>query len=587
MSTKIDWLTSIEKFIVSGDYISIRAAAREIFEIAPDSPDGPLALAEAETYLSNLESAEFYLEQAAAFSAPPKTIASARKAFVKANIYAKKFEPYSSVRVFEDFIRKEQILTDKKKLLAKVKEPGKEERVYFAVLERFFCLAVSNYALLGDAKKCRDTLFLAAELSMSNSLTLYSNFLFFSNYRPLTSSEAKRALSFYADLCKKNSPGEVMYRKDLTGEHTKIKIGYISGVFREHSTLSFLPAFLTNPSPDEFEIYVYNLGREDAYSRKLREFRLHWRNLGALNPRDAALKIAGDHIDILVDLAGHAEGSALSVLAYRPAALQISTLGYFASTGAPFIDYFLADKFIMPLGKSERFSEQCISLRKHSVLCYTPYELWANAKKPKADEKQIAIPFQKNGYPTFLCMQNLLKLSDDLLLLWRKVFDEIEDFKLILQNKVCSTKEGREFLQRRLKSLGYKLSQTELLPFAKDYKDTFDKADIALDTTPYPGGATTCEALYLGLPVITLKGNDPWSRLGASILTAAHTEDLIAETPKNYAQIMLALSKNPSKILDYKENLRKNLKDSRLMDINGYSKEVFEVYKKLYEENIR
>lgn len=586
MSTTIDWLISIEKFIAAEDYISIRAAAREIFELEPNSPDGPLALAEAETYLSNFDSAEFYLEQAASFPISPHTISSVRAGFVKANIFAKKFMPYSAARAFEDFIRKENIMADKKKLLSKLKEPTKEERIYFAILERLFCLAVSNYALLGDAKKCRDTLFLAAELSVSNSLTLYSNFLFFSNYRPLTSSEAKRALSFYADLSKKNSPGEVLYRKDVSGEHTKIRVGYISGVFHEHATLSFLPGLLSTPNTDEFEVYVYNLGREDAYSRKLREFRVHWRNLAALSPRDAALKIAGDYIDILVDLAGHAEGSALNVLAYRPAAVLISTLGYFASTGAPFVDFFMADKFIMPLGKSERFSEQCVNLHKHSVLCYTPPELW-ESEQPKVETKKVIIPFQSNGYPTFLCSQNLLKLSDDLLLLWRKVFDEIEDFKLILQNKVCSTKEGREFLQRRLKNLGYKLSQTELLPFAPDYKHTFENADIVLDTTPYPGGATTCEALYAGTPVITLKGNDPWSRLGASILTAAHMEDLIAETPKNYAQIMLTLASNPSKILKYKEKLKENLKNSRLMDIKGYSKEVFEIYKKIYDDNIR
>jgi predicted O-linked N-acetylglucosamine transferase (SPINDLY family) len=299
--------------------------------------------------------------------------------------------------------------------------------------------------------------------------------------------------------------------------------------------------------------------------------------LAALKPRDAALKISGDKLDILVDLAGHAEGSCMEILSYRPAPAQITTLGYFASVGAPFIDYVITDKFMMPLGKSERFVEKPLILHKHSALCYAPFDL----SKPA----EISAPIEQNAYPTFLCQQNMLKLSDDLLILWKQVFDKLGDFRLILQNKTISTKEGRAHLQKRLKNLGYRLSQITLLPFAKDYKETFKQADLALDTTPYPGGATTCEAIYNGLPTVTLRGNDPWSRLGASILSAAHLEELIADTPKDYANIMINLSQNTDKLIEVKSKLLSSLNSSRLMDLKGYSKELFGLYKKVYEES--
>ncbi len=578
MSKKTEWLVAIERFIESGDIYQIRGAAREIYELEKDSADGPLALAEADCYLNKLESAEYFLAEAE--NLEKSYISNLRGHFIKSLVFAAKFMPVSTLIVFEKAMREENIISHKKKLLEEVKEvkdkDNKEKFVYFKILERYFALAANNYALLGEAKKAGEVLYLASELSIDNTLKLYSNFLFFSNYRSKTSSEAKRILSVYTKLCEDAGRREVLYRLEPKNKNRPIKIGYISGIFREHATLSFLPGFFSPPEGEKFEIYVYNMGSEDAYTRKLKEYPTHWRNLAALKPRDAAFKISCDKLDILVDLAGHAEGSCMEVLSYRPAPVQITTLGYFASVGAPFIDYVISDKFLMPLGKSERFREKPLILHKHSALCYSPFDL----SKPS----EIYMPIDDNAYPTFLCQQNTLKLSDDLLILWKQVFDKLGDYRLILQNKTISTKEGKAHLQKRLKNLGYRLSQVTLLPFAKDYKETFKQADIALDTTPYPGGATTCEAIYNALPVVTLRGNDPWSRLGASILSAAHTEELIADTPKDYANIMLLLSKDTDKLRDIKSKLLSGLNSSRLMDLNGYSKELFALYKKVYEE---
>lgn len=581
MSKKTEWLVAIERFIDGGDIYQIKGAAREIFNLDKNSADGPLALAEAECYLNNLDSAEYFLSEAVDLEKSPTS--NLRGNFVKSLIFAAKFMPVSALLNFEKTMREENIISHKKKLSEEIKEikaakeDDKEKFVYFKILERYFALAANNYALLGEAKKAREVLYLASELSIENTLKLYSNFLFFSNYRAQTSSEAKRILDVYTKLSGGAKIKESFYRLEPKTGNRPIKIGYISGIFREHATLSFLPGLFSPPEGENFEIYIYNMGREDNYTRKLREYSVHWRNLGVLQAREAAVKISGDKLDILVDLAGHAEGSCLEVLSYRPAPVQITTLGYFASVGAPFIDYVISDKFLMPLGKSERFREKTLILHKHSALCYCPFEL----SKPS----EISMPMLDNAYPTFICQQNLLKLSDDLLTLWKRVFDKLGDFRLILQNKTISTKEGKAHLQKRLKNLGFKLSQITLLPFSKDYKENLKKADMALDTTPYPGGITTCEALYNGIPVITLRGNDPWSRLGASILSAAHAEELIADTPKDYINIMLELSNNPQKLEDIKTKLLTSLDNSRLMDIKGYSKELFALYKKVYDEN--
>lgn len=571
MPNKIDWLNSIEKFIETGDFHQIRAAAREIFELDGESADGPAAFAEAEAYLGNFDSVEYYLYEAETLK--KSFTSNLRLNFIKSFVYTKRFKPLSAVKVYEKALRDENILRNKKQLIKTDMRDG-TKLIYLKILERYFAIAINNYALLGEANKARDTLYLASELSVYNSIKLYSHFIFFTNYRLLSTSEFERIFEVYAKLWEKNKR-ESLYRLEPKPTGKPIRIGYVSKIFREHATLPFLPGLLTPPKGEKFEVFGYNLGAEDKYSRKLREFPVHWRNFSVLSPKDVAQRIVTDKIDILIDLAGHAEGSVIDVLSYRPAPIQVSAVGYFGSIGAPFIDYVLSDKLLMPNVKSERIIEKPLLLNSHSALCFAPLD----TPQPQS----ISMPIEDNAYPTFLCNQNLLKVTDDLLLLWKQVFNRLGDFRLILQNKTISIPEGKQHLQKRLKDLGFKLSQITFLPFSPDYRKNFKLADIALDTAPYPGGDTTAEALYHGLPVITLRGKEPWGRLGASILTFAGLEELIAESSVDYAKKMMDLSTNPEKLRAIKTKILTNLKTSKFMDVTGYSKEVFDLYKQIYK----
>jgi len=574
MSQKIDWLIAAENFIKSGDFLNARGAAREIFDLEPSSADGPALRAECEMYLGNLDAAELYAMDALAVD---KNCFRAKLALACTEILKGKHK--TAAKRLEGLLRVEGIQEKKRAIREKIEAKDKETIIYAALLERAVGWLADCCALLGEPIKAKECLYLASEISKDNNVALLSKFLFFGNYRMLTSGEARRLATVYGEAAKAAKlPKLAINRKNETGS---IRVGYISGAFRTHATLAFLPSFLNNPEPGIFKVYIYSCGREDESTRRLKETisGATWRNVANLSAKDRALKIVEDKVDILVDLAGHSEGSVMETLMYKPAPVIMEALGYFASVGLEDVDFAILDKVTAPYKTTDRYAEKILKLENHAPLCYTPQGAYENI--PQVAEIQ---PANSNKYVTFGCVQNLCKISDDLLLLWKQAFDKLRDYKLILQNRTISFEETKGYLQLRLQNLGFKLSNIELLPFSENYLETIKRADIMLDTTPYPGGATTCDSLYMGVPVITLRGNEPWGRLGASILKAGDLKELIAETPKDYIQKMLKLATDVPLLEKYRLNLRENLKKSNLMDKAGYQQEVYDIYKEVIRQ---
>ncbi|MBR3622385.1 MAG: hypothetical protein IKN43_03425 [Selenomonadaceae bacterium] len=575
MSQKIDWLIAAENFIKSGDFLNARGAAREVFDLEPSSADGPALRAECEMYLGNFEAAELYAMDALAAD---KNCFRAKLTLAGTEILKGKHK--TAAKRLENMLRVERIQEKKKAIREQLEAKDKETIIYAAMLERAAGWLADCFALLGEPMKVKECLYLASEISKDNRISLLSKFLFFGNYRMLTSGEARRLAEVYRQAAEETKTAKLaVNRKNETGS---IRVGYISGAFRTHATLAFLPALLNNPEPGIFKVYVYSCGREDEATRRLKETLngATWRNVSNLNAKDRALKIMEDKVDILVDLAGHSEGSVMETLMYKPAPVIIEALGYFASAGLSEVDFSLLDRITAPYKTTDRYIENILKLENHAPICYTPEGLYENI--PECANVQ---PAKSNKYVTFGCVQNLCKISDDLLLLWKQAFDKLRDYKLILQNRTIAFEESKGHLQLRLQNLGFKLSNIELLPFSENYLETIKRADIMLDTTPYPGGATTCDSLYMGVPVISLRGNDPWSRLGASILEAADLHELIAETPKEYIKKMLKLATDIPLLEKYRINLRDNLKKSKLMDKAGYQREVYDIYKQIITQN--
>ena len=357
----------------------------------------------------------------------------------------------------------------------------------------------------------------------------------------------------------------------------KLRIGYISPDFRLHAAAYFFMPLVRDFDAASFEVTCYARGKRDRVTSLFRQKRVQWKDVSRLSARDAARLIERDGIDILVDLAGHTQGSGLPVLARRPAPVQMTAIGYMATTGLRAVDYFLSDVYCSPWDMGARgFSEKVLRM-PHSHLCYVP----VLRDMPKSGGKA---PFVKNGYITFGSFNNFSKVSDDMLALWRGVLERMKGARLVVKSKICSIAAGRKIVKERLQRFGIPLAQVELRPYSPDYLEQYADIDIALDTFPYTGGVTTCEALYMGVPVITKAGGTHGSRFSTSILENAGLSQLVARGDMEYVRKAVELADSPDILRRLHRDLRAHVEASPLMDAKGYMKDLEDIYREIAED---
>ena len=399
----------------------------------------------------------------------------------------------------------------------------------------------------------------------------YSDYLFNAHYLPPPSpAERRRRAAGYGAFFKDVTPFLHRWREP----EKKLRIGYISPDFRDHVVLRFCAALLTSYDRARFEVYAYMNAPEDEKSRALAREVDGWRNIFGASPAAAARQIYEDGVDILVDLAGHTRGGALPVLAYKPAPVQVSGIGYFASTGLPAVDYFLGDVYLDDAAEQDAFTEKLLVL-PHSHFCYLPFVAMPDAAPP---------PSLTRGFVTFGCFNNYSKVTDEMLLLWRRLLEDVPGARLLLKSRLFGSAEGRELATERFLRLGLDASRVELRGFSADYLAEYADMDIALDTAPYTGGLTTCEALYMGVPVVTLKGRTHGARFGASLLRNAGLAELVAESAAQYAEIAGLLAASPETLAMLREKQRDILLASHLMNFRRYVREVEAAYEAVWRE---
>ena len=357
----------------------------------------------------------------------------------------------------------------------------------------------------------------------------------------------------------------------------KLRIGYISPDFRLHAAAYFFMPLVRDFDAASFEVTCYARGKRDRVTSLFRQKSVRWKDISRLSARDAARLIERDGIDILVDLAGHTQGSGLPVLARRPAPVQMTAIGYMATTGLRAVDYFLSDIYCSPWDMGARgFSEKVLRM-PHSHLCYAP----VLRDMPKSGGEA---PFVKNGYITFGSFNNFSKVSDDMLALWRGVLERMKGARLVVKSKICSIAAGRKIVKERLQRFGIPLAQVELRPYSPDYLEQYTDIDIALDTFPYTGGVTTCEALYMGVPVITKAGGTHGSRFSTSILENAGLSQLVARGDMEYVRKAVELADSPDILRRLHRDLRARMETSPLMDAKGYMKDLEDIYREIAED---
>lgn len=559
-SEKTEWMTTAERFLLQGDFKAMRACAREILARNLDDMDGLALLAEASLYLGEVDAAVRLVHRIKA-SAPQNL----RALLVESILAAGKY-------------RLEREITLLEQLWSLGMARAEEELPVYerGVLERGGCRLADAYYLLAEPEKAARMMFALSGFMTEpvRKAELYSKALFMTNYYSLAAS---RSLTLHEGYNAFFGAKVTLPHKEREEGERKLRIGYISPDFREHAVANFLSPFLQEYSKLDFTVYCYMTGQADEVTKRFRRFAVAWRDIRGLGAQEAARRIYEDHIDILVDFSGHSQDSCLPVLAYRPAPIQLSGIGYVNTTGLHEVDYFISDACCMPPGeKAHGFTEQIARL-PHSHLCYAP-ELLHRLPAPGT-----VPPAQSNGFVTFGSFNNFAKVSDETLLLWRAVLEQVPRARLVIKGKIASIPDGRNRVLERFRDFGIDGSRLELRPYSPDYLEQYRDIDIALDTAPYTGGLTTCEALVMGVPVVSLRGTTHGSRFGASILENAGVSELVAESEMEYVNKAVQIARTPSILAQFHAGLREALLHSRLMDSAGYMREIEQLYRQLWQ----
>ncbi len=455
------------------------------------------------------------------------------------------------------------------------------------IFEKIYNLLGILYSNYGCHKQAIDCYWQAMEKSWSLDLKTinYSNYLFNLHFIRNASEDYFKAHKGYNGLFKNISWYDHKDKYQLEAitrrAQGKIRIGYISPDLRYHVVLRFCWVMLANYDKDNFEVYCYhNNSYEDNFSEEIKAMTDNWRNISGMSAQQAARVIFDDKIDILVDLAGHTKGNGLPIMAYKPAPVQISGIGYFATTGLKTVDYFLSDKALQ--SEAEYFVENVISL-KHSHFCYTPlYEA------PATREASC----MKNGYITFGSFNAIRKINDEVLALWTDILKAVPEAHLLLKGALFDDEYGYELFVNRLLKLGIDLkseewrNRIELRGFSTDYLGEYLDMDIALDTFPYPGGGTTSDALYMGVPVITLSGNSHGERFGKSLLENIGLSEFVTYDKQAYFDLAVALAGDKEIINNLHIGLRHMMEKSPLMDRKLYMGELEAAYREIWQKYI-
>jgi predicted O-linked N-acetylglucosamine transferase (SPINDLY family) len=356
----------------------------------------------------------------------------------------------------------------------------------------------------------------------------------------------------------------------------RLRMGYVSADFREHVIALFVEPIFTNRDPRQVEVFAYDNGTaSDAANSRLRSAADHWRTISGLDDDRLAALIREDGIDILVDLAGHTQGSRVAVFARKPAPVQITYLGYPATTGIDAIDYRLTDAGFDPPGMTEsQYVERLVRL-PDCLLCY----------QPPADVPEVsALPALVNGYITFGSFNQPAKLGAGVLELWARLLGQVAGSHLLMAP--VPPGYSRERYQRIFAAHGIAPERIEFEPRLPpvQYQALRNRVDIALDPFPMNGGSTTCETLWMGVPLVTLTGDRFVSRAGTSLLTAAGLSECIAASEAGYLAIATGLAADLPRLAQVRAALRGQLRRSPLLDGPRFARNLEAAYRQLWRD---
>lgn len=359
----------------------------------------------------------------------------------------------------------------------------------------------------------------------------------------------------------------------------RLRIGYVSPDFRRHAVSFFVEALLRGHDRSRVEVYCYSAAAEpDAVTERLRGLCDHWRDIARLGDERASQMIHADEIDILVDLAGHTAGNRLPLFARRAAPVQVTYQGYPNTTGLSAIDYRLTDPYADPPGQTEQFhSEKLIHLPR-TAWCYTP-----PSDAPPVSE----LPALRNGYITFGSFNRLSKLSETTAKLWSDAVRAVPDARFVFKTTGLDEPATRDHVLSMFRRAGLEGDRLVLLGSDKsipEHLEQYSRIDVALDSYPYHGTTTSCEALWMGVPSITLVGPVHVSRVGLSLLTNLGLPEFAVQNVDEFSKAAADLTGNVDRLATLRRTMRERMTTSPLMDVAGFCREVEDAYRRMWLE---
>ena len=356
----------------------------------------------------------------------------------------------------------------------------------------------------------------------------------------------------------------------------RLRIGYMSPDFRSHSVAYFALPLFEAFDRERFDVIAYaHIPKPDEVTAPFRELATEWRDVAGIDDRQLAGTIRQDRIDILVDLAGLTRNSRVLACTARPAPIQMTYLGYPNTTGLDAVDYRITDHVAEPDDADGFYTETLIRLPR-CFLAFAP---------PGHAPEITAPPFLQNGYVTFGSFNNLAKVNRQVVALWSRVLQAVPGSRLLLKASGTGDGTAQNRLRAAFRNAGIDPTRVDFAPFARtaaDHLERYAEVDLALDTFPYNGTTTTCEALWMGVPVITLMGERHASRVGASLLQALGFAAGIAGSPDDYVATARLMAEQPQLLVALRGNLRTEMAGSPLCDACAHAQALEEAYRAVW-----
>lgn len=344
-----------------------------------------------------------------------------------------------------------------------------------------------------------------------------------------------------------------------------LRVGYVSADFCQHTVGLFVKDILLAHDPGRVTVFAYSAGQVSDWVSAAIRTACRFRDVAALDDAALAEQIRQDEIDVLVDLSGHTAGSRLTVFSHRPAPVQVSWLGYFATTGLPVMDAALLDDWHAPAGVEAQFVESIIRL-PGGRFCYTPV--------PFAPAEVAPSPCLSNGYVTFGCFNNTAKLNAGVYEAWAQILAAVPHSRLVLKWRTLQDAGLCQSVHDAFGKLGITPERIELrgASFHVDVLREYADIDIALDPFPFTGGLTSCEALWMGVPVVTWPQNRVVSRQTFAFLSAIGLPKLAARSSDDYVRIAVDLAGDAERLHALRNGLRQRMQTSLLCDVAAFTR---------------